>query len=216
MRIILVGPPGCGKGTQAGHIVNYFDIEHVSTGNMIRQEIAENTELGKHAKNIIDKGHFLSDDIIMGIVHNKLVSLKSKGALFDGFPRTIPQAESFDEMGGVDIVFEIAVSDEEVIKRISQRFMVELNHSQYTFKNKAEAEKFVSIRGGKLFHRKDDTPKIIQERLSIYHTQTKPLVDYYGKQHKLYIINGEKSINLVWKDIRTILTAKGAKKKFPH
>ena len=204
MNIILLGPPGCGKGTQAEHICHTFHLTYVSTGNMIREEITRQTSLGKHLKNIIDRGDLVSDEIVFELIQQKCHNAK-RGFLFDGFPRTLKQAKLLDAYLEIDCVIELHVSDEEVIKRISQRFMVEKNHSQYTFQNKLDALKFVRIHGGNLFHRQDDTPEVITKRLAVYHAQTQPLISYYGKQHKIFLINGEKSINQVSEDVEKLL-----------
>lgn len=204
MNVILIGPPGCGKGTQAQEICHKYNLFYVSTGNLIREEIEKKTSLGLFVKNKIQRGELVDDDTVISLVKKKIQSTK-KGILFDGFPRTLAQAKELESFCTIDYVIDIQVSDEQVISRISHRYMVEKDHSQFTFTSKAQAQKFVDTHGGHIFHRKDDTPKVISQRLEIYHTQTQPLIEYYGKKHLLFIVNGEKAIPQVTKDIFQIL-----------
>ncbi len=211
MNIILIGPPGCGKGTQADEICRRYKLKYHSTGNLIREEIAKKSTLGTYAKSVIERGELLDDETILRFVKKDLDGISKKkvrGILFDGFPRKISQAVALEQFSPADIVLDIQVSDTEVIRRISHRWMVEKEHSQFTFVSKHDAEEFVKIHGGHMFHRKDDTPAVIKNRLQVYHTQTQPIIDFYGKKHKLFIINGEKSISQVTTDIFKILDAR--------
>lgn len=209
MNIILIGPPGCGKGTQAERICEKYGLTYISTGNIIREEIAAGSQIGMRAKALIDSGHFLDDQTVLELVRSTLSKTKSKGVLFDGFPRTLVQASALDHLVNVDVVLDIQVSESEVVRRISSRWMVEINHEQHTFKSKTEADEFVSKNGGPskahAFQRDDDKESVVRERLTVYHKQTEPLINYYGKKHKLYIVNGEKTIDGVWYDIKNIL-----------
>jgi len=204
MNVILIGPPGSGKGTQAERICEKYGLTYISTGNIIREEIAARSQIGMRAKALIDSGHFLDDQTVLELVRGALLRVKG-GVLFDGFPRTLNQAFALDHLLRIDVVLDIQVSEEAVVKRISSRWMVELNHEQHTFTDKTHADEFVAKNGGKVFQRDDDKESIVRERLKVYHSQTEPLINFYGKQHKMYIVNGEKNIEGVWRDAQSIL-----------
>ncbi|HLP79964.1 MAG TPA: nucleoside monophosphate kinase [Acidobacteriota bacterium] len=207
VNLVLIGPPGCGKGTQAERICEKFGLTYVSTGNLIREEIQANSAIGIKAKELSAQGHFLDDATVLSLVQKKLQS-SHNGVLFDGFPRTLTQAHAIESLIPIHAVLDIQVSEEEVIKRISSRFMVELNHEQHTFTSKSEAETYVKKNGGHVFQREDDKPNVVKERLKVYHTMTEPLISFYGKKHLLYIVNGEKSIENVWADIQKVINKK--------
>lgn len=210
MNLILIGPPGCGKGTQAERIVDKYNFTYISTGNLIREEIAEGTELGKRVHDTIEQGKLVEDHTIIELVKK---TIQGKNAiLFDGFPRTLDQAHAIDKLRPVDCVIDIQVSDDEVINRIGRRWMVERNHEQHTFMSEADAKADAVKNGGEAFQREDDKPDVIKQRLKTYHSQTEPIIEYYGKKHKLFIVNGEKSPDNVWKDIQSIIDKKIAKK----
>lgn len=207
MHIILIGPPGCGKGTQAERICEKYGLSYISTGNIIRQEIEAKSTIGMRAKALIESGHFLDDQTVLELVRTTLAKTQTKGVLFDGFPRTLVQATALEHLIPIDCVLDIQVSETEVIRRISSRWMVEWNHEQHTFANKKEADEFVKKHGGQghEFQRDDDKKAVVGERLKVYHKQTEPLINFYGRAHKLYIVNGEKTIDGVWYDIQNIL-----------
>jgi adenylate kinase len=207
MNIILIGPPGCGKGTQAEHICDKYGLTYISTGNIIREEIAARTQIGMRAKALIDSGHFLDDQTVLDMVRSALSKIKN-GVLFDGFPRTLNQAFALEHLIPIHAVLDIEVSEKEVVRRISSRWMVEHNHEQHTFTSKDDADSYVAKNGGHAFQRDDDKESVVVERLKVYHKQTEPLIAFYGKKHKIYTINGEKSINNVWKDIQNVLNKK--------
>ncbi len=183
MRLILLGGPGAGKGTQANYIKEKYGIPQISTGDMLRAQIKAGTELGMKAKAIMDAGGLVSDDIIIGMVKARLTEPDCKnGYLFDGFPRTIPQAEAMKAAGvPIDYVVEIDVPDEEIVKRMSGRRVHPASGRTYhvVFNPPRLAGKD-DITGEDLIQRDDDTEETVKKRLDVYHAQTEPLVKYYG------------------------------------
>ncbi len=182
MRLILLGGPGAGKGTQALKLMNYFNIPQISTGDMLRSAIAAGTELGKNAKAVMDSGKLVSDDIIIALVKERLQQPDCKnGFLFDGFPRTIPQADALKLANiQVDHVVEIAVPDEVIIQRISGR-RVHLGSGRvyHMVFNAPKNQGLDDETGEALVQRDDDKEETIKKRLEVYHHQTEPLVEYY-------------------------------------
>jgi len=182
MRIILLGPPGAGKGTQAQFICEQFGIPQISTGDMLRAAVAAGTPLGQQAKAIMESGGLVSDDIIVGLVKERLEAPDCEGGcLFDGFPRTIPQAQAMvDEGISIDHVLEIAVSDDEIIKRLSGRRVHLGSGRVYHVDYNPPVDSGVDDETGEpLIQRDDDQEDTIRKRLSVYHDQTRPLVDFY-------------------------------------
>ncbi|WP_321350947.1 adenylate kinase [Halopseudomonas oceani] len=184
MRVILLGAPGAGKGTQAQFICERFGIPQISTGDMLRAAVKAGTELGKQVKEVMDNGGLVSDDLIIGLIKERITQDDCvNGFLFDGFPRTIPQAEALVEAGiDIDRVLEIAVADEEIVARLSGRrvhpgsgrvYHVEHNPPKVAGKD--------DVTGEDLIQRDDDKEETVRKRLQVYHTQTKPLVDFYQK-----------------------------------
>ncbi len=185
MRIILLGGPGAGKGTQANFIKEKYNIPQISTGDMLRAHVKAGTELGKAAKKIMDEGGLVSDDIIMGMVKERIKEDDCKnGYLFDGFPRTIPQAEAMKEAGiGIDAVVEIDVPDEEIIKRMSgRRVHLPSGRTYHVIYNPPKVEGKDDVTGEPLVQRDDDKEETVRERLRVYHEQTEPLIDFYTKE----------------------------------
>lgn len=185
MRIILLGGPGAGKGTQGDFICARYGIPKISTGDMLRAAVAAGTELGQAAKKIMDSGGLVSDDIILGLVAERVAQDDcANGFLFDGFPRTIPQAEGLAASGvSIDKVVEIAVDDEEIVKRMSGRrvhpasgrtYHVDFNPPKVAGKDDETGEPLVQ--------RDDDKESTVRNRLAVYHDQTKPLIDFYSRQ----------------------------------
>ena len=182
MRIILLGGPGAGKGTQAGFIKEKYRIPQISTGDMLRAHVKAGTELGKAAKKIMDEGGLVSDEIIMGMVKERIAENDCRnGFLFDGFPRTIPQAEGLKNAGvHVDAVVEIDVPDEEIIKRMSgRRVHLASGRTYHVVFNPPKEEGKDDLTGEPLIQRDDDKEETVRARLKNYHEQTKPLVGYY-------------------------------------
>lgn len=182
MRIILLGAPGAGKGTQAQFIIERLGIPQISTGDMLRAAVKAGTELGKQAKSIMDAGGLVSDEIIIGLVKERINEADcAKGFLFDGFPRTIPQAEALKAAGiKIDSVIEIDVSDAEIIKRLSGRRVHPASGRVYHLVyNPPKVEGKDDLTGEDLIQRDDDTEATVRKRLDVYHNQTKPLINYY-------------------------------------
>lgn len=184
MRLILLGPPGAGKGTQANYIKEKFGIPQISTGDMLRAAVKAGTPLGIEAKKIMDAGGLVRDDIIIGLVKDRLKEDDCKnGYMFDGFPRTIPQADAMKEAGVViDFVLEIDVPDSEIVTRMSGRRVHVASGRTYHVKfNPPKVEGKDDATGEPLIQRDDDKEETVLKRLEVYHQQTKALVDYYGK-----------------------------------
>lgn len=182
MRLILIGPPGAGKGTQATYIKEHFNIPQISTGDMLRAAVKAGTELGKAAKVIMDQGGLVSDDIIIGLVKERLQADDCKnGFLFDGFPRTIPQAEALKNAGiPIDFVLEIAVPDAEIVERMSGRRIHPASGRSYHIKyNPPKVAGKDDVTGEDLVQRDDDREEVVQKRLAVYHAQTEALVGFY-------------------------------------
>ena len=184
MRLILLGPPGAGKGTQATFIVQAFAIPQISTGDMLRAAVKAGTPLGLQAKKVMDSGQLVSDDIIIGLVKERLKQPDcAKGYLFDGFPRTIPQAEAMRDSGvAIDYVLEIQVPDAEIITRMSGRRAHLASGRTYHVKfNPPKVEGKDDLTLEPLVQRDDDKEETVKQRLAVYHSQTKPLVSFYEK-----------------------------------
>ncbi|MEP9317551.1 adenylate kinase [Pseudomonas sp. LABIM340] len=184
MRVILLGAPGAGKGTQARFITEKFGIPQISTGDMLRAAVKAGTELGLQAKSVMDAGGLVSDDLIINLVKERIAQPDcAKGFLFDGFPRTIPQAEAMKEAGvSIDHVVEIAVDDEEIVGRIAGRRVHPASGRVYHVEhNPPKVAGKDDETGEELIQREDDKEATVRHRLSVYHSQTKPLVDFYQK-----------------------------------
>ena len=208
MRVILLGGPGAGKGTQANYIKNRYNIPQISTGDMLRAHVKAGSELGVAAKKIMDEGGLVSDDIIMGMVKERITEDDCKnGFLFDGFPRTIPQAEALKAAGvEVDAVVEIDVPDEEIIKRMSgRRVHLASGRTYHVTFNPPKEEGKDDETGEPLIQRDDDQEDTVKERLRVYHDQTEPLIDFYSnwaasgesgspKYHKIAGVGGVNDI----------------------
>lgn len=197
MKLILLGAPGAGKGTQAEAICKYFSIPAISTGNIIRKALKSGTEMGKKAKLFIDKGNLVPDDMVVKIIEERLENEDCKnGFILDGFPRTIPQAEALDRMGiDIDKVVDFEVSDEDIISRMSGRRVCEsCGASYHIIHKKPLVDGICDNCSGTLVQRKDDHPDTVNARLRVYHDQTEPLKNYYNKQGKLIVIEGKGKI----------------------
>ena len=187
MKIILLGPPGAGKGTQAEVISNKLKIPHISTGDMLRESIRNNTPLGKKAKKIMDSGKLVSDEIILGIIKERVSKEDCKaGFLFDGFPRTIGQADGLKNLNiDIDIIIEISLSDEVIISRMSgRRIHLSSGRSYHIEFNPPKVEGKDDLSGEDLIQREDDKPMTVLARLEVYKNQTDPLIDYYQQVEK--------------------------------
>ena len=183
MKLILLGAPGAGKGTQAEILCKKLGIPTISTGNILRAAIKEGTPTGLKAKSYIDAGKLVPDEVIIGIVHERLAQDDCKsGYILDGVPRTIAQAEALEKAGiGFDAVVSIEISEEEILRRMNGRRVCEACGSSYNVVSiPPRVEGICDNCGGKLIQRKDDTPETVRERLKVYHTETEPLVDFYA------------------------------------
>lgn len=182
MRLILLGGPGAGKGTQANFIKEHYGIPQISTGDMLRAAVKAGTELGKKAKVLMDAGQLVSDEVIIGLVKERIKEADcQKGFLFDGFPRTIPQADAMKDAGvPIDAVVEIDVPDEEIIKRMSgRRVHLASGRTYHIVFNPPKVAGKDDVTGEPLIQRDDDKEETVRKRLEVYHAQTEPLVNYY-------------------------------------
>lgn len=197
MNIILLGAPGAGKGTQAAVICNHLNIPTISTGNIIREALRTGTEMGLKAKSYMDAGQLVPDEVVIGIIEERLKADDCQnGFILDGFPRTIPQAEALDKMGVViDKVIDIEVPDEVIVTRLSGRRVCEKCGRPYHIVDlKPQVEGVCDDCTGALIQRKDDHIDTVKARLDIYHNETEPLKDYYAKQGKLVIVEGQAKV----------------------
>ena len=212
IHIILLGPPGCGKGTQAQKLIREFGFVQLSTGDMLRAAISKGTEIGMQAKSIIDKGELVSDEIVIGIVRDRIFSTECEcGYMLDGFPRTLAQAEKLDQILSdrnqkIDVVLRLCVPDDMAIRRIAgRRFHITSGRSYNIEFNPPKIEGRDDITGEKLVQREDDKEEIVQSRLNTYHELTEPLVRYYQKQGIIKAIDGTGSPENIYAEIKQTL-----------
>ena len=212
MNIILMGLPGAGKGTQASEIVKKFPIPHISTGDMFRKAIKDETDLGKEAKSYMDRGELVPDEVTVGIVKERISEDDAKkGFLLDGFPRTIDQAESLSQIMSepdreIDAVINIEVPEEELMNRLTGRRICEKCGTTYHLVfNPPKVDGICDIDGGKLYQREDDNPETVSNRLSVNVKQSKPILEYYNNKGVLKNIDGSKDIDEVTNDVIDIL-----------
>lgn len=197
MNLIFLGAPGAGKGTQAEVVSDTLGIPQISTGNMLREAVKNGTEYGLKAKEAMDAGALVSDEIVIGILKDRIAQDDcQKGFILDGFPRTVPQAEALDAMGvKIDKVVEIFVPDETIKKRVSGRRVCQGCGASYHVEYKpTKVEGVCDKCGDKTVVRKDDQPEVVLDRLATYHEKTAPLRDYYEKQGKLVTVEGQEEV----------------------
>ena len=197
MKLILLGAPGAGKGTQAEVICNALNIPAISTGNLLREAVKNGTALGMEAKTYMDGGKLVPDEIVINILKERLAQDDCKdGFILDGFPRTVPQAETLSQMGvEIDKVLDIEVPDEKIMQRLSGRRVCEGCGASYHLDYKpSKVEGVCDKCGAKTVQRKDDHPDTIKERLQVYHAQTEPLKDYYQQTGKLVVVEGQEEV----------------------
>jgi adenylate kinase len=197
MKIIFLGAPGAGKGTQAEIVSEKLSIPTVSTGNIIRAALKDGTPMGLKARAFIEAGELVPDDVVIGIIQERLAEEDcANGFILDGFPRTIPQAEALDAMGIViDMVIDIEVPDETIAARLSGRRVCKgCGNSYHIEYKKPSVEGVCDACGGELIQRSDDAPETVLERLAVYHEKTEPLKAYYEKQGKLFIVEGQERV----------------------
>ena len=197
MKLIFLGAPGAGKGTQAEKVSEKLGIPTISTGNIIREALKNETEMGLKAKSFIESGKLVPDEVVIGIIKDRLAEDDCQnGFILDGFPRTIPQAQALDTMGiAIDRVIDIEVADEKIVQRMSGRRVCPDCGASYHIEYKKPAKDGVcNACGASLVIRKDDKPEVVLDRLSVYHEQTEPLKDYYGKKGILKEVEGQEEV----------------------
>lgn len=200
MKMILLGAPGAGKGTQAEIICDSLKIPAISTGNILREAVKNETPLGMEAKSYMDSGSLVPDSVVIGLLKERIAKDDcNNGFILDGFPRTVPQAESLDSMGvQIDMVIDFEVPDEVIKNRLTGRRVCEDCGASYHIEFKPSAKPGVCDRcGGATVQRKDDAPETVSDRLSVYHQQTEPLKEYYQGQNKLVMIDGTKDVKTI-------------------
>ena len=214
MKIIMLGAPGAGKGTQAKMIAEKFNIPHISTGDIFRANIKNGTELGKKAKEFMDKGQLVPDELTVEILLDRVAADDCKNrSVLDGFPRTIPQADVLDKeltkLGDkVDFAINVDVPDENIVRRMSGRRACLKCGATYHIEHIPPKQEGICDKcGSELVQRDDDKPETVQNRLSVYHEQTQPLIDYYNKKNILKSVDGTKDMQEVFSDIVNILNA---------
>lgn len=212
MKIIMLGAPGAGKGTQAKKIAEKYGIPHISTGDIFRANIKNGTELGKKAKTYMDKGELVPDELVVDLVVDRVAQDDARGGyVLDGFPRTIPQAEALDaalaKIGEkMDYAINVEVPDENIINRMSgRRACVSCGGTYHIKYNPTKTEGICDACGGQLILRDDDQPETVKNRLSVYHEQTQPLIDYYAKQGIMREVDGTQDMEDVFHAIIAIL-----------
>ena len=203
MNLVLLGAPGAGKGTQAAVITQKKGMYILSTGNLLREAVKEESELGKRVKVILDEGHLAPDELVIELVSKKLKSPEcANGVIFDGFPRTVIQAEKLDELVKIDKALVIDVADEVIVDRMSQRRTCPECQATYHLTSlPPKVEGVCDKCGGKLYTRSDDDPAIVKERLEVYHKKTEPIINYYGKSDRVICIDGNRAPEDVTKDV---------------
>lgn len=212
MKIIMLGAPGAGKGTQAKMISKKYDIPHISTGDIFRANIKNETELGKEAKKYMDQGLLVPDELVVNLVVDRLMEDDTKrGYILDGFPRTIPQAEALTDAlkehdEEIDYAVNVEVPDGVIIERMSgRRACVNCGGTYHVVFNPTKEEGVCDACGGKLILREDDAPETVKKRLDVYHEQTQPLIDYYTEQNKIVEVDGTLEMAEVFEAITKIL-----------
>ena len=204
MKVIFLGAPGSGKGTHATRVKTELGVPHISTGDIFRANIKGGTPLGLLAKSYIDKGALVPDDVVIKIVADRLAQEDCKGGfILDGFPRTISQAQALEEITPIDVVINLVVDDEAIVKRVAGRRMCRCGETyNVAFLNGATT---CAKCGGELYQREDDKEETVKSRLAVYHSETAPLIDYYAKKGILKNIDGAQGIEEVYKDILKVI-----------
>ncbi len=208
MRLILLGAPGAGKGTQADYVSEKFAIPTISTGNILRAAIKDGTPVGLKAKALVEAGQLVSDDIIMDILKERLAKDDCKnGFILDGVPRTIPQAEGLEKIGvEIDAALYLEVTDDGIVHRMTgRRTCLNCGATYHIVANPPKVENTCDRCGGELTQRKDDTPETVLDRLAVYHRETEPLLAFYAQRGKLFKVAGEMSLEDTTKNVMNVL-----------
>ena len=212
MKIIMLGAPGAGKGTQAKMLSEKYGIPHISTGDIFRANIKNNTELGRKAKGYMDAGQLVPDELVVDLVVDRIKNADCmKGFILDGFPRTIPQAEALDyalnnQNEKIDYAINVDVPDENIIERMSgRRACVGCGATYHVVYNPTKKEGVCDVCGQDLILRDDDKPETVRKRLQVYHDQTQPLIDHYDKKGALLTVDGTQDIQVVFETITKVL-----------
>ncbi|HKJ68005.1 MAG TPA: adenylate kinase [bacterium] len=215
MRIILMGPPGVGKGTQAKKISTVYEIPQISTGDILREAIVNDTQLGRQAKQYMDAGRLVPDDLILDLMEDTLTGEKCKpGFILDGFPRTVPQAEGLDELLEklnltLDAVVVLEVEEDVIVNRLSNRRSCPECGAIYNLQtNPPEKDEQCDNCGTDLIQRSDDMPETIKNRLRVYREETEPVIQFYDRQNLVQVVAGEGSVSEVWKRVQLALSHK--------
>jgi adenylate kinase len=212
MNIVLLGPPGSGKGTQAKMIADKYKVKHISTGDILRENVRNGTALGIQAKKFMDAGQLVPDALLIDIIKDRLAKPDVKtGWMLDGYPRTIPQAEAMENIlpslsQKLDVVLNIDVPDDELVQRLSGRRMCKCGVSYHIQFNPPKVPGKCDVCGGELYHRDDDKAEAIMQRLETYHNQTQPLIDYYSRKGIIANIKGSGDIKQISADISKVLS----------
>ena len=205
MNVIFLGPPGAGKGTQAQRICDALNIPQISTGDILRRAMKEETPTGLKAKQFVEAGKLVPDEVIIDIVRERLAMDDCRnGYILDGFPRTVPQAEALDTIAKIDVVIDLDVADEELINRLSGRRVCLACGATYHVAH-LNGETKCQKCGETLIQRKDDSAETVLARLKVYHEQTAPLVDYYQKKGNLKVIDGAQDMDTIFESILTVV-----------
>jgi adenylate kinase len=211
MNIILLGPPGSGKGTQAKMIAEKYNVKHVSTGDILRENVRNNTPLGQEAKKYMDAGKLVPDALLVEIIKDRFSKPDMKsGWMLDGYPRTTPQAEALEAIlpslgQKIDVVLNIDVPDADLVKRVTGRRMCKCGTTYHVQFNPPKVAGKCDACGAELYQRKDDTEETVKQRLQAYHTQTQPLIDYYNKKGIVATINGAGDIKEIFNNVSKAL-----------
>jgi adenylate kinase len=211
VNLVLLGAPGAGKGTQAKMLAGKYGILHISTGDILRENVSDNTELGKKAKEYMDKGELVPDSILIDVIRDRLSKPDTdNGFLLDGYPRTIPQAEALDNIFGqlgkrLDAVIDIEVPDHELVGRLAGRRMCTCGASYHVKFNPPKKDGICDVCSGQLYQRDDDTESSVKTRLVAYYNQTHPLIDYYTDKGLLRTVNGTGDIKDIFSEITVVI-----------
>jgi adenylate kinase len=211
-RLILLGRQGAGKGTQCVRLSRHFVVPHISTGDMLRAAVREGTELGAMAKRVMDQGGLVGDEIMVGIVRERLSQSDAvgRGYILDGFPRTVPQAQALDEITAslpINVVLDLDVPRELVLERLTSRRVCRDCGTNYVAAGVEKLPWICEVCGGDVMHRDDDTPEAITQRLDLYEQQTSPLIEYYSSEGRLAVIDGVASPDEVFRRLTTAVDA---------